>query len=324
MTLTVVESAPSVALNEARAPLNPDVETTAETLSARKDRVTSGVRSTFKHLRQEGGNLAPFRGFASTILLQLGFGVITMVGGTISGFIVGEKVGILAGVAIACVATAKWNMALTHLRIASPESNKIAANRNIIQRGKQILWAAVKPTVAALVFARLFQETFGVIIMSFVPQKGDEGFDRPYTVEFKDDGSRHIHYGKPGVWFYVTLVLFYVGYVALVLPAKAIILRMQASAMSAEDSTIVAVDNTFGVESAGNGRTLGFCEAAKTFSRDDIRAILLMGVKLIGLETIQLAVYGGIVYVAMLSIAGKVINNVIDAQMGALVRHGQL
>jgi hypothetical protein len=318
MTLTVVESAPSITLNldPSRAPLTGDDEESA-VIETRNTRITSGVRSTFRHLRSQGGFYAPLRGAISTIYLSIIYFFIMAIGGGIASIVVGEKIGMLAGVAIASVATAKWNMALTQLRIASAESNKVAENKNIFKRGKHLTMAAVKPTVAALTLIRLYQETFNVIAMNFVPKKGDPAFEKPYTVHFKDDGSRDIDYGKVNKWFFVLTAFFYIGFIAVVLPAKAVVVRMQASGMAPEDDTIIAVDKTFGVEAAGEKeRTLTFVEALRTFSREDIRSIVVMGMKLIGLETVQLMAYCVIVYVAFLSVAEKAVNNAINAQFG--------
>jgi hypothetical protein len=328
MTLTVVESAPSVALSldPSRDPLTgtpEDEESHNSIIASRKTRVTSGVRSTFRHLRAEGGFYAPVRGIVSTFYLAIIFIVVMGFSSTITGLIVGDNMGMLAGSAIACVATAKWNMALVQLRIASPESNKNPENKNIFKRGKHLVFAIVKPTIAALTFIQLYQEVFKIIMMAFVPKKGDEAFDKPYTVHFKEDGSHDIEYGKVSAWFYVVATIFYVGYVGIVLPCKAVLVRMQASGMAPEDDTIIAVDKTFGVEAAGEReRTLTFMEAVKTFSREDIRSIVIMGVKLIGLETIQLLVYALIVYISLMSVAGKTISNIINAQMQSLAREG--
>lgn len=324
MTLTVVESPPSVTLNldPSRALLAGADEESA-VIETRNNRVTSGVRSTFRHLRSQGGFYAPVRGMVSTIYYGILFSIIMAFGGAIASIIVGDKIGMLAGVAIASVATAKWNMALTQLRIASPESNKLVQNKNMFKRSKHLAMKAVKPTVVALTLNRLYQEAFNVIAMCFIPKKGDPAFEKPYTIHFKSDGSRQIEYGKISKWFYVIATIFYIGLIVVVLPAKAVIVRMQASGMSTEDDTIIAVDKTFGVEAAGEKeRTLTFCEAAKTFSKEDIRSIVVMGLKLIGLETLQLIVYGAILYAAFWSVAEKTVNNALDAQLGALARGG--
>lgn len=324
MTLTVVEAAPSVSLNidPARALLAGQDEESV-VVEARKNRVTSGVRSTFRHLRAQGGFYAPIRGIGSTVVYSFFYIIIMAFGAAIASIVVGESIGRLAGVAIATVATAKWDMALTQLRIASPESNKIAENRNVFKRGKHLVMKAVKPTIVALTLNRLYQEAFNVIATGFVPKKGDPAFEKPYTVHFKSDGTRDIEYGKISNWFYVIAAIFYVGYIAVVLPAKAVIVRMQASGMSTEDDTIVAVDKTFGVEAAGEKeRTLTFCEAAKTFSKEDIRSIIVMGLKLIGLETVQLLVYIAILSLVFWSVAEKAVNNALDAQFRALARGG--
>jgi len=324
MTLTVVESAPSVTLNldPSRALLAGEDEESA-VVETRNNRVTSGVLSTFRHLRAQGGFYAPVRGIVSTICYGLLFSIIMGFGGAVASIVVGDKIGMVAGAAIASVATAKWNMALTQLRIASPESNKLVQNKNMFKRGKHLAMKTVKPTIVALTLNRLYQEVFSAIAMCFIPKKGDPAFEKPYTVNFKSDGSRHIEYGRISKWFYVIAALFYVGFIVVVLPAKAVIVRMQASGMSPEDDTIVAVDKTFGVEAAGEKeRTLTFCEAAKTFSKDDIRSIVVMGLKLIGLETVQLLVYMTILCATFWVVAEKTVNNALDAQFGALARGG--
>ncbi|RPA88151.1 hypothetical protein BJ508DRAFT_410029 [Ascobolus immersus RN42] len=321
MTLTVVESSPSVSLSldPSRAPLTDgteDEESHSSIVSTRNTRVTSGVRSTFHHLRSQGGFYAPVRGIISTIHLSVLFFLVMVFGGGVASIIVGEKLGMLAGAAIACVATAKWNMALTQLRIASPESNKRPESKNMFKRSRNIAFAAVKPTIAALTLIRLYQESFKVAMMSFVPKKGDPGFDQPYTMKLENDGSHKIEYGKVSAWFYVLTVCFYIGYIGIVLPAKAVVVRMQASGMATDDETIISVDTTFGVEAAGEKeRTLTFMEAVGTFSREDIKSILFMGAKLVALETIQIVAYAMIVYISFWWVAEKTINNAVRNQL---------
>lgn len=336
MTLTVVESAPSVALDlnspppytprkpssdPSANPLLADEEAgeSSAVLAAHNKRVTSGVISTFKHLRSKGGIYAPLRGFWNTFHLNIFYGLGIVITGSVAGAIVGDRLGMLAGTAIATILTARWNMALTQLRIASPESNKITGN--MFKRAKKMAWSAVKPTVATLVLTRLYQQSLGAIMTFFVPKKGDEGFDKPYSVHFKQDGTREIEYVKFSPLLLAIIIVFYIGFIAVVLPAKAVLVRMQASGLPAEDDTIVPVDKTFGVEAAGE-RTLTFVEAAKTFSKDDIKTIFVMGLKLVGLETIQLAVFASIVYWALFGLIDKTINNVLDAQFAAMGRGG--
>ncbi|KAE8391665.1 hypothetical protein BDV23DRAFT_193049 [Aspergillus alliaceus] len=212
--------------------------------------ITSGLRSTIKHLRARGGIWSCFRGFR----MYLAFAGFDMgVGFLVPAIIpipIDSLVGSFFGEFVASMLLATWQMAWVHLVIAekSPRSyyRRMLGLRN---------WPRIAP--AAALYNFLMCVTFslptaaarlaGWTVMSAVANPGYKGL----------------------LGFLVISILPAIFFLLVSVPARGIFIRVAASMLPEEDDPIVPFDRLFGgkatPEIMGGSGKLGLIDAWTTF-----------------------------------------------------------
>ncbi|DAA74782.1 TPA_exp: Uncharacterized protein A8136_3098 [Trichophyton benhamiae CBS 112371] len=269
----VVEDGPKGATIDKKQQQQPLGQPEIEALPTAYKPITSGLRSTTKHLRTRGGPRARFRGFTYYVALTLTRGLLT------------GLIGFMGAVApvIADVAVSTMILAWIHAVIAAPSSKSWCQRFPSIRKN----WIKMAPAVFISTVAS--QLSFHVPVAIGVMFGG-----------FRYDGRgmyslaepRPIYFAHAGGAVVLSLILGLV----LDLPASVMMVRVAASLLPADDETIVPFDRTFNgkvtsVDADGAG-LVGILDAWKTFSWASFRRLLMNLVKTCGLIAAACLVYG--------------------------------
>ncbi|KAL7275398.1 hypothetical protein RUND412_001649 [Rhizina undulata] len=217
ITLAVVESPPSIHL-----PLDDeefDRDTRKPTQEEGEKYITSSIRGTIRHLREQGGSLALWRGFFPVMALGVAVNTVRGIAGTVFS-IFPEFIGrILAG-AVAAVLTVRLAVGCTHILISAPSSKRWY--RRILSTPWSQAKRTLNPEIILSIFTSIITEMTLFLFHSSLP------------IAIK-------------AVFGAALFIFSM---IVAVPISIILVRMQASLLPDSEEGIVSFDRTFGVEGA--------------------------------------------------------------------------
>ncbi|EFE42710.1 conserved hypothetical protein [Trichophyton verrucosum HKI 0517] len=269
----VVEDGPKGATIDKKQQQQPLGQPEIEALPTAYKPITSGLRSTTKHLRTRGGPRARFRGFTYYVALTLTRGLLT------------GLVGFMGAVApvIADVAVSTMILAWIHAVIAAPSSKSWCQRFPSIRKN----WIKIAPAVFISTVASQLSFHVPVAIGAMFG-----GFRYDGRGMYSLAEPRPIYFAHAGGAVVLSLILGLV----LDLPASVMMVRVAASLLPADDETIVPFDRTFNgkvtsVDADGAG-LVGILDAWKTFSWASFRRLLMNLVKTCGLIAAACLVYG--------------------------------
>ncbi|CAG8933961.1 unnamed protein product [Penicillium salamii] len=208
--------------------------------------ITSGLRSSIRHLRARGGLRECFRGLRMSIDVGMAeFGIRCMMSLALPASM-RSFLGFLVLDFIARMPLATWQMAWVH-RVIADKSPQYRYRRFLGYQN----WPRIAPAAALYNFA--MSMTISLTPAVFIAIWSMLGIIRP----FKDWE----------LWQYIAFVLRILFGIALSVPAKIIFARVAASMLPEEDVPILPFDRSFGGKVAGlSGRgELGLLDAWTTF-----------------------------------------------------------
>lgn len=227
--------------------------------------ITAKMSTAIKHLKAQGGRLAPFRGLHVSIIYHLAHSLIlNLFTSRGSHPLIHALVTILATVGL-CHIPMTWN----HIVISAPSTKRWWRRFPSVKAAKNII-------VPTAIYAIAVQAAFYVPATLFV------------TVHdtLRDPSA----YGSnPATVQKIALVeMFLIGLIAIgtiilvVIPADVTLTRVQASMLPEEDESIVPFDRTFAgkvkPEILGGSGAVGMLDAWRTFDRSArMRLIKLYG-----------------------------------------------
>jgi hypothetical protein len=277
MTLTVVEAkmtpivTAKVTSDEKKNLLEGDVEEAIQ--YGRPVRATDSLRTTIKFVRTTPGSRGILHGVGATAAYKIFSTIFTIAGCTIAMEISrSQLVAAFVGTAVGALLSSKFAMSAVHARIAVPAEG--TRQLSSFKRVGGMSFAMVSKTITPLVFL--------AVSRLFVSQ----GIEMTTPTEDSTPRLVHPHFAVAAA--FVALISY---------PARLILMRQQASALPYSDDTMVNVDTTFGCKAVipQNGeqqKTLTFCQAARTFSMDDVKHIASMQVKIL---LTQWAAFSGLI-----------------------------
>ncbi|EFR00448.1 hypothetical protein MGYG_03450 [Nannizzia gypsea CBS 118893] len=254
-------------------------QTEIEALPTSYKPITSGLRSTIKHLRSRAGPRAGLRGFSY-------FSALSLVRGILTGL-----VGFMGGLApvVADVAVSTMILAWIHAVISAPSS------KTWYQRFPPIRNNWIKMAPAVFLSTAASYLSFHIPVAIGVALGG-----------FRYDGHNMYSLTEPRPIYLLhaggAVILSLVLSLALEIPAFVIMVRVAASLLPADDETIVPFDRTFNGKvtsmNADGAGYVGILDAWKTFSWASYRRLIMALVKVTGLIVAACLVYGIVVGIA--------------------------
>ncbi|KAI5803287.1 hypothetical protein DFH27DRAFT_652461 [Peziza echinospora] len=260
LTLAIVESPPAVYL-----PLeSEDAETTIGSaptphLTRQGDErifVTSSIRRTLKHLKQQGGFFAPWRGIVPSIFFAIANSFARGFFVSILAILFPVRLASILGGVASIVALSRFALVVTHIKISSPQPGV-----SWWTRLGNTTWAQAKGTIPALVvFAVASQVAIEFAILSNNPELGRSA--------------------RFGIISSDLLAFFF-----LVLPANVLLTRVQASVLADDVSTVVPFDKTFGQDTSSTNGVLTLQMALNSLDFDICKRLGIFFLKTIPLFT---------------------------------------
>lgn len=236
LTLTVVEEPPSLYLSVEEDAEALNAPTTPHLVRQTGDRnfITSSIRGTLRHLRQQAGIWSPWRGFAANFVFLIAFAFFQ---GTITkffGIVLPLGLATFAATVASMVLLSKLALVCTHIMITAPEHSSWCT------RYQKTTWAQANKTVPAIVLWACALQ-----IPTLVSLLGASEDILP-TVRIRIFG--------------VGLLL----YILINIPATIILARVQASVLADDAVTIVPFDKTFGQDTSDSDGVLTLKKAIQS------------------------------------------------------------
>ncbi|KAM5483702.1 hypothetical protein MaudMau93_006209 [Microsporum audouinii] len=245
----------------------------AEGLPATYKPITSGFRSTIKHLRARAGRGSRFRGFSHFLALSFARGFLT------------NSLRFLGGFApfVADIAVSTMVLAWVHAVISAPSSKSWYQRFPSVRKN----WIKIAPAVALSTLASQLSFHIPVAIGFMLG-----GF------RLNENGIYVLAEARPVYHLYAAgaVVLSLILGLFLDVPAAVIMVRVAASLLPADDETIVPFDRTFNgkvspTEVDGSG-AIGVLDAWRTLSWASYRRVVVAIVKVAGMLAATSFVFG--------------------------------
>lgn len=311
MTLTAVEAEPS---GYERVPREEGDESKESLLSGKegKDeedvpppyeelpttRITSSLRATFRHLRNEDGLLRfPVRGIRTfawyNIMCMLvgnfvGLPLASMMKFDISNlenynmYQVTETTGLLLGKGLARMFLANMFVVVTHAQIASTATNNSYGTS--FKRVLKAPWKNALPTVLPLLIV-----TFTTCYIEFLA----EGYLKATVLALQSSAAPPVV--SSCALASAAILMFLSGLSGMAM------LRIHASSFPRQDKTVVPVNFGFGmIPESDEVKVLSFCQALRSYTKQDIINIVLMFVKLTAINYLAQSIIIFVCYVGFM------------------------
>jgi hypothetical protein len=283
LTLAVVESPPAVYLPLERD----DAETTIGSpqtphLTRQGDErifITSSIRGTIKHLKQQGGFFAPWRGIVPTLFFAVANSIVRGIFVGILGVIFPVRLASILGGVASIVALSRFALVVTHIKISSPQPGV-----SWITRLANTTWAQAKGTIPALVvFAVASQVAIEFAILSN-----------------NSEVSSATRYG--------IITSDILAFILLVLPATILLTRVQASVLADDVSTVVPFDKTFGQDTSSTNGVLTLQMALNSLDFDICKRLGIFFLKTIPFFTALCVGFLVVIFIQLATFSGGIKN----------------
>lgn len=228
-------------------PLDPNEPELAD--SARLQPITSGLRSTTKHLRARAGFWSRFRGFSIYLAYSVADGFIALLTVPMNSFL-----GHFFSHLFTAMLLATWQMAWVHIVISEPSSKRWYQRIPSYRK-----WIRIAPAVALETV--LTRATF-MLPMAVAQMAG-------WTEVAQDPNHPELNTRREFIRFLSIGILPAILALAISVPARVIFIRVAASMLPEEDESIVPFDRSFGgkvqPEIVGGSGKIGLMDAWTTF-----------------------------------------------------------
>ncbi|KAJ5976388.1 hypothetical protein N7481_010095 [Penicillium waksmanii] len=228
-------------------PLDPNEPELAD--SARLQPITSGLRSTTKHLRARAGFWSRFRGLSIYLAFIFVDGFLSLISTPTGSFL-----GHFFSQFFISLLLATWQMAWVHIVISEPSPKRFYQRIPSYRK-----WIRIAPAVALETV--LTYATF-LLPMAVAQMAG-------WTEVAQDPNHPELNARRNFIRFLSIGVLPAILSLAVSVPARVIFIRVAASMLPEEDESIVPFDRSFGgkvePEIVGGSGKIGLMDAWTTF-----------------------------------------------------------
>lgn len=230
--------------------------------------ITSSIRATIRHLVDNGGRLARFRGLRIHILYSMLSSVVFTFFRSILEFLPGRLV---LSAAITGALLARVHAAWTHKVISAPSDKSFWQRIPNKSHWKTLTVPAV--VASAMTYMSMYLTIGMAMLLGFTDSAS--GHEEPGRVPNCAQKIAFIARVLAIVIFAVSCSLF------LCLPAMVTLARIEASILPEDEDTIVPFDRTFGgkVVSVAGTSVVGFLDAWRSFNWEARRRLIKLYVK---------------------------------------------